>query len=101
MATEAEIHTWIAGYPRDWDQLCQALMWQLCKRFGSIASTPDSTIDAYEIERQAGRIVQGTPPPGTFVYMDIGTYGHVGFVMRWVSKSCGRSPRARRTRISV
>lgn len=81
MTTENEIHQWLAGYRRDWDQLCQALMWQLCNRFGSIASTPPSAIEAYQMERNAGRIVQGTPPAGTFVYWDIGSYGHVGFVM--------------------
>lgn len=81
MTTEAEIRSWIAGYPRAWNGLCQALMWQLCNRFGSIASTPASAIDAYRVEAAAGRIRGGTPPPGTFVYFDIGADGHVGFML--------------------
>lgn len=81
MATESEIHSWLAGYPRDWNQLCQALMWQLANRFGSVVSTPPSASSAYRTEAAAGRIRQGTPPPGTFVYFDIGVDGHVGFVM--------------------
>jgi hypothetical protein len=81
MATEDEIHAWLAGYPRDWDQLCQALMWQLAAQFGNTVTTPPSAIDAYWIEENAGRIAGGDAPPGAFVYWDIGTYGHVGFVM--------------------
>ena len=81
VATEAQIRSWIAGYPRAWDQLCQALMWQLANRFGTVRSTPVSAILAYHVERQAGRMRTGTPPPGSFVYWDIGADGHVGFVM--------------------
>lgn len=81
MATESEIHVWLSGYPRAWNQLCQALMWQLAAEFGTVVSTPPSAIDAYRTEAAAGRIRQGTPPPGTFVYFDIGADGHVGFVM--------------------
>ena len=64
MATETDIHNCIAGYPRNWNQQCQALMWQLCNRFGSIASTPQSAHDAYIIEKNAGRISGGYGPPG-------------------------------------
>ena len=81
VATEAQIRSWIAGYPREWNQLCQALMWQLANRFGTVRSTPVSAILAYHVERQAGRMRTGTPPPGSFVYWDIGADGHVGFVM--------------------
>lgn len=81
MPTEAEIRTWIGGYPREWEGLCQALMWQLCDRFGRTVSTPGSALDAYRVEADAGRIRGGTPPPGTFVYWDIGAYGHVGFML--------------------
>lgn len=81
MTTEAEIRSWISGYARDWDQACQALMWQTASRFGSVVSTPGSAIEAYEIERRAGRISGGDAPPGTFVYYDIGSYGHVGMML--------------------
>lgn len=81
MTTEAEIHSWIAGYPRQWDQLCQALMWQLANRFGTVVSTPQSAIEAYYIEANAGRIQPGPPPNGAFFYYSIGQYGHVGFEM--------------------
>lgn len=82
MVTEATIRKWLAGYERDWNQRCQALMWQLANRFGRVVSTPPSAILAYHVERQAGRIHTGsTPPPGSFVYFDIGRDGHVGFVM--------------------
>lgn len=81
MTTESEIRAWIAGYPRNWNQLCQALMWQLANRFGTVVSTPDSAETAYRMELAAGRIQGGNPPPGSYVYFGIGTYGHVGFVM--------------------
>jgi hypothetical protein len=82
MATEAEIRTWIAGYRRAWDQLCQALMWQLAKRFGKIVSTPGSAYEAYAIEKRAGRIRTDVPAPaGSFVYFDIGRFDHVGFML--------------------
>lgn len=81
MTTEAEIRSWIGGYPRNWDQLCQALMWQLANRFGSVVSTPPSAIDAFNTENRAGRIRSGEAPPGAFLYWDIGTFGHVGFMM--------------------
>lgn len=81
MASEQDIRTWIGGYPRNWNQLCQALMWQLANRFGTVVSTPDSAETAYRMELAAGRIRGGTPPPGSFVYFGIGVYGHVGFVM--------------------
>jgi len=81
MATEQDLHNWLAGYPRNWDQLCQALMWQAANQFGTVVSTPDSANTAYKMERDAGRIQGGTAPAGSFVYFDIGTYDHVGFVM--------------------
>lgn len=81
MATESDIRTWIKGYERDFDQLCQALMWQLANRFGRVASTPSSAIAAYNTEKAAGRVKAGTPPPGAFVYWDIGMDGHVGFMV--------------------
>lgn len=81
MATEQEIHQWLAGYPRNWDQLCQALMWQLAAQFGTVVSTPPSANSAYRTELAAGRIQNTTPPPGSFVYFDIGSDDHVGFVM--------------------
>lgn len=81
MTTEAEIKEWLSGYPRAWNQLCQALMWQMCNRFGHIETTPPSAITAYGIEYDAGRISHTSPPDGVFVYFDIGADGHVGFTM--------------------
>lgn len=81
MATEQEIRNWIAGYRREWDQLCQALMWQLANKFGTVVSTPPSANSAYRTEQAAGRIQVGTAPAGSFVYFDIGSDDHVGFVM--------------------
>lgn len=81
MATEADIRSWIAGYRRDFNGKCQALMWQLASRFGTVVSTPTSAHEAYVMEKNAGRINQGTPPPGAFVYFDIGTDDHIGFMV--------------------
>lgn len=81
MTTEAEIKAWIADYRRDFDQECQALMWQLASRFGTVVATPPSAISAWNTEKAAGRTKGGTPPPGAFVYFDIGVYGHVGFMV--------------------
>lgn len=84
MTTEAEIRKWIADYPRDWDQRCQALMWRLCERFGSVpVDGIGSAFEAYRIERDAGRLNTGPIPKtgGVFVYFDIGADDHVGYVM--------------------
>lgn len=82
MATRAEIKSWIEGYDRNFDQLCQALMWRLCEQFGSVpVDGIDSAIDAYNIEKAAGRIQPGVGPAGSFVYWSIGKFGHVGFVL--------------------
>jgi hypothetical protein len=82
MATEDDIYQWIRNYPRAWDQLCQALMWQMCNKFGAVAPwTNASAIDAYQVEYEAGRISHYSAPVGAFVYFDIGKDGHVGFMM--------------------
>lgn len=81
MTTQAEIKAWIADYRRDFNGLCQALMWQLASRFGTVVSTPPSAISAYYTEKNAGRIKGGDAPAGSFVYFDIGADGHVGFMM--------------------
>ncbi|MCD5344957.1 hypothetical protein PX701_09555 [Agromyces sp. H3Y2-19a] len=81
MATEAEIHSWLADYERDWGGLCQALMWQLANRFGTIVDTPTQAIGAFRTERSAERVHDGTPPPGAFLYWDWREDGHVGFMM--------------------
>lgn len=44
-------------------------------------STPPSANAAYRAEQAAGRIQGGTAPAGSFVYFDIGSDDHVGFVM--------------------
>lgn len=81
MTTRSEIKAWIAGYQRDFNQLCQALMWQTANRFGSVVSTQPSAIAAYRAEQAAGRIQPGLGPAGSFVYWEIGTYGHVGMML--------------------
>lgn len=84
MTTEADIKAWIATYPRNWDQMCQALMWRLCQRFGKVHYDGIvSAFDAYRIEREAGRLRTSRPPAkgGVFVYFDIGGFDHVGYVM--------------------
>lgn len=75
MATPSQIRAWIAGYNRNFDQLCQALMWQVCAKFGSAPVVYPSAIAA----ARASQIV-GTNPldaqPGDFHYW-AGGYGHV------------------------
>ena len=81
MATEQEIHNWLSTYRRAWNQLCQALMWQLAYRFGTVRSTPGSAYAAAVAEINAGRMQGGEPPAGSFIYWDIGVDDHVGFVL--------------------
>jgi len=80
MVTQQGLEDWTSASPRDWDQLCQALMWNYCDQFGRIVSTPPSAIDAY----YASNIVSYdayTAPPGSFIYLDIGEYGHVALAV--------------------
>lgn len=89
MPDENDIKAWLNNpksgsgvYGRDWDQLCQALMWQLCDWGGSPA-TPRTYASAVAA-RQASTIVStdaSKAPAGAFHYWDIGKYGHVGFDM--------------------
>lgn len=51
MATENDFIAWITGGPmktRNWDQMCQALVWQLCDNFGSAPVTYESAELAYQ-----------------------------------------------------
>lgn len=76
MATEAQIKAWVAASPRDWNQKCQALMYQVCLNLGTAPVVYSSAAAA----RAASTIV-GTNPadalPGDFHQFDIGTYDHV------------------------
>lgn len=86
MTTEKEIHKWLAGYPRAWANLCQALMWRLCQAFGLVPYDGiDSATDAYNIEKKAGRIRTDAPPAtgGVFIYFSVPGVpdGHVGYLM--------------------
>ena len=81
MTNRNELRAWIGSYNRNFDQLCQALMWQMANRFGTVASTQPSAIAAYRVEANAGRIQPGVGPAGSFVYWDIGRFGHVGYVL--------------------
>lgn len=75
MATESDMAAY-ANNGRDWDQLCQALVWNWCDQFGSAPVTYASALDAY----YASPIESGdaySAPPGAHVYYDIGAYGHV------------------------
>lgn len=80
MANEQSVHDWLAYEygDRDFNQLCQALMWQLCARFGSAPVTYASALDAWYASPTDG---SGVGPPGSFTYYDIGAYGHVDWVM--------------------
>lgn len=82
-ATESQIRAWLndpasgpSVYRRNWDQLCQALMWQVCNRFGNASRAYASANTA----RAASRINGTNPkdaPAGAFHYWEIGIYGHV------------------------
>lgn len=77
-ASEADLRGYVAGSGRDWNQLCQALMWNYCDQFGNAPVAYASALDAYyasEIESWDAY----SAPVGAFVYYDIGAYGHVGF----------------------
>lgn len=84
--TEAQIKAWLNNpasggevYGRNWDQKCQALIWQLVNAFGTPA-TPDLYPSA-AAARAASTIVSTDPstaPPGAIHYWDIGAYGHDG-----------------------
>jgi hypothetical protein len=79
--TEMQIKTWLNApasgsgvYQRDWDQLCQALMWRLIDAFGTPA-TPDEYASA-RTARLASTIVStiaAAAPAGAFHWYDIGT----------------------------
>lgn len=86
MTNEQQIKSWIAGYPRKWANLCQALMWRLCEALGLVPYDGiDSATDAYNIERNAGRIRTDAPPAtgGVFIYFFVPGVpdGHVGYLM--------------------
>lgn len=86
MFNAADVRMWIGGYLREWDGLCQALMWRLCERFGSVPYDGiGSATEAYQIERDAGRIHTGPIPAsgGVFVYLAVPGVpdGHVGFML--------------------
>lgn len=80
MASEQSVRDWLVNEygDRDFNQLCQALMWQQCARFGSAPVTYASAIDAWYASPTDG---SGVGPPGSFTYYDIGSYGHVDWVM--------------------
>lgn len=76
MATEQDIADWTGASGRDWDQLCQAWIWNLCDQFGTAPVAYGSALDAY----YASDIVSSdvwNAPPGAIIYLDIGVYGHV------------------------
>lgn len=82
MVNRAQIRAWAASQSRNYDQECQALMWQLQDHFGTASNPwPGSAWEAYHWELAAGRIQGGTPPPGSWVYLDIGKWDHVGYVL--------------------
>jgi GH25 family lysozyme M1 (1,4-beta-N-acetylmuramidase) len=84
MATLGQIKAWLNDpasgsqvYRRNWDQKCQALMWQLCAKFGTAPTVYTSANSA----RTASTIVStnaAAAPPGAFHYWTIGEFGHVG-----------------------
>lgn len=76
MATIAQLQAFFASYNRDFNQLCQALVWQACNRFGSAPVTYGSAISAYRASAIASRD-SGSAPAGAIHYWDIGSDGHV------------------------
>jgi hypothetical protein len=89
MATEKELKAWARGYNRDMDQLCQALMWQLCNRFGTAPVVYGSADDAWRASTIRGRDLTDAPA-GAFGYWAIGKYGHVAYCLgddRWLMAS--------------
>jgi len=76
MATEADLAWWTSQSGRDWDQLCQAWVWNICATFGTVVTTPPSAIDAYYRSGIVSSDVW-TAPPGAYIYFDIGAYGHI------------------------
>jgi hypothetical protein len=77
-ATEADLKAYVAGSGRDWNQLCQALMWNYCDQFGLVRTTYASALDAYYASAIESYDAYSAPL-GAFVYYDIGAYGHVGY----------------------
>lgn len=76
MATEADIRGWTAASGRDWNQLCQAYISNLCDAFGSLAYYPPSAIDAYYASTIESYDAYSAPS-GAFIWLDIGSAGHV------------------------
>lgn len=80
MATEQDLHDWTAASGRDWDQMCQAYCWNLTAVFGTPASAQASAIIAY-YNSHIESYDAWSAPVGSFIWLDIGTYGHVVFVV--------------------
>jgi len=76
MATEADLAAWTASTGRDWDQMCQAWTWNLCAHFGHSAGSQASALTAYYNSNIVSSDIWSAPA-GSFVYLDIGQYGHV------------------------
>lgn len=83
MTTPAQIRAWLNDpssgpdvYRRNWNGKCQALMWQICHRFG-VAPVVYASAD----KARFATLVKGTnaseAPVGAFHYWKLGTYGHV------------------------
>lgn len=83
MATPAQIKAWLndpsAGsdvYRRNWNGKCQALMWQICARFGVAPQVHNSAISAANATRIVSKVAADAPV-GAFHYWKLGTFGHV------------------------
>lgn len=74
--TEAEIYSFFKRSGRNWNQMCQATMWQLCAHFGHAPVTYPSARAAYEASHIDGHNPLDAPS-GSFHYWDIGRDGHV------------------------
>lgn len=75
-ATEKQIKAWVGSSSRNWDQWCQAFVWNVCAKFGTAKSTYASAITAYHHSSIASKNAS-TAPAGAIHYWSIGTYGHV------------------------
>lgn len=76
MTTANEIKTWLSTYNRNWNGLCQALVWQVTNKFGSASVVYSSALNAYHASGIIS-LKENTAPAGAIHYWDIGTYGHV------------------------
>jgi hypothetical protein len=78
MVNKQGIADWTAASGRDWNQMCQAYIWNICNTFGNAPVSYDSALTAYYNSVIVSSDVYSAPA-GAIIYFDIGAYGHVSF----------------------